>query len=65
MQEAEIYKAEAVELAERQLELLYTERMNEFATLQTKAMAIQGQLQIAYQETAAGVAHYILYYFIV
>lgn len=55
MQEADTFKAEAVELAERQVELIYSERMHEFAALQAKAMAIQGQLQIAYQETAAGV----------
>lgn len=54
MQEADTFKAEAVELAERQVELIYSERMHEFAALQAKAMAMQGQLQIAYQETAAG-----------
>ena len=59
MQEADTFKAEAVELAERQVELIYSARMHEFAALQAKAMAIQGQLQIAYQETAAGRKLYV------
>ena len=56
MQEADVLKTEAVEIAEKQLESIYTERMQEFTSLQAKTMTIQGQLQIAYQDTATAKA---------
>lgn len=52
MQETDRLKEDAVNLAERQMELLYADRMQEFTSLQAKTMSMQGQLQDSYQETA-------------
>jgi chromosome segregation ATPase len=52
MQEADRLKDEAVDLAEKQQDSIYSDRMHEFTALQAKVMTIQGQLQEAYTETA-------------
>ena len=52
MQEADQIKDNAVESAEKDVEILYMERMQELTSLQTKIMTLQGQLQVAYQDAA-------------
>jgi hypothetical protein len=51
LNEAEQNKRKAVEDAERRLEMIYEERMNELTTLQTRVMMVQGQLNEAFQES--------------
>jgi chromosome segregation ATPase len=52
IQETDRLREEAVSLAERQMELFYADRMQEFTSLQAKTMSMQGQLQDSYQEAA-------------
>ena len=52
MQEADKIKDNAVESAEKDIEMLYMDRMQELTSLQTKIMTLQGQLQVAYQDAA-------------
>jgi DNA repair exonuclease SbcCD ATPase subunit len=51
-QEMERVKDQAVEDAEKRLEVVYEDRMVQYTTLQAKSMSLHGQLQDAYQDAA-------------
>ena len=50
--EMERLKQEAIDEAERRVELTFEDRMREYTTLQARVMSMQGQLKDAFEETA-------------